>query len=156
MQNDEAYRAKYDYILIEMIDQMTRMYSGGEMLKYWQSPDKDEEYIQERTGYPEDLKGKLPLRFLLKWKMEYVIAKAFGRLPFYQKYQLGKFMLSGETHKWMYDEYGLTQLLRTAGFKNIVRKSAGDSVITAWEKYELETDAGKEYKPHSLYIEGVK
>lgn len=156
VRNDEAYRAKYDYILIELIDQMTRMYSGGEMLKYWQSPDKDEEYIWERTGYPEDLKGKLPLRIILKGKIGYVTAKVFGRLPFYQKYQLGKFMLSGETHKWMYDEYGLTQLLKSAGFQNVVRASAGDSMISGWNQYELELDGGKEYKPHSLYVEGVK
>lgn len=153
---DEAYRAKYDYILIELIDQMTRMYSGGEMLRYWQSPDKDEAYILERTGYPEDLKGKLPFRFVLKGKISYVTARVFGRLPAYQKYQLGKFMLSGETHKWMYDEYGLRRLMESAGFRHICKMSAGDSGILGWSAYELETDAGKEYKPHSLYMEAVK
>lgn len=156
VKNDKAYEAKYDYILIELIDQMTRQYSGGEMQKYWDSMNKDEEYVQERTGYPEAKKGRMPFKTFFRLGTNYVVRKLLGWATWYKKYQLGSFMMSGENHKWMYDEYELSRLMATAGFKNIKRKLPNDSMIPKWRIYGLEMNGGKEYKPHSLYMEGVK
>lgn len=54
---NRSMESKYKYIVIELIDQMTRHYPGGEMQRYWESFDRDEEYIFERTGYPESGEG---------------------------------------------------------------------------------------------------
>jgi len=156
VKQDSRYQSQYDYILIELIDQMTRMYSGGEMQKYWDSDGKDEEYILERTGYPESIKGKVPFKTLLRHGISYIARNAFGWMKWFQKYELGKFMLSGETHKWMYDEYGLVSVMEQVGFKAVHRKQANESRIPKWESYGLELNGEKEYKPHSLYVEGVK
>ena len=156
VKKNRDYQAKYDYIMIELIDQMTRMYSGGEMQKYWDSKNKDEAYILERTGYPEAAKGKIPFSTFIKLGVNFVANKTLGWIPLYQKFQLGSFMMSGETHKWMYDEYGLCCLMEQAGFGDIKRKKADDSSILNWSSYSLEMDGEREYKPHSLYIEGVK
>lgn len=156
VKQDRTYQTRYDYILIELIDQMTRMYSGGEMQKYWDSENRDEKYILERTGYPEDAKGKAPFAVRFQYGMRRISGKMLGWLPGYQKYQLGSFMMSGETHKWMYDEYGLTRLMEEAGFVEVSRRNANDSEIPKWSSYGLEMDGVKEYKPHSLYMEGVK
>lgn len=156
VKHDKLYEEKYDYILIELIDQMARQCSGGEMQKYWDSANKDEQYILERTGYPEANKGRMPFRTFFKLGTNYVARKMLGWSTWYQKYQLGSFMMSGETHKWMYDEYGLARLMTDAGFKNIIRQKANESMIPKWDSYGLEMDGDKEYKPHSLYMEGVK
>lgn len=65
-------------------------------------------------------------------------------------------MMSEQTHKWMYDAYGLTRLMESTGFKNVCAKRADDSAIPNWSKYGLEMNGEKEYKPHSLYMEAVK
>lgn len=54
--NEKEYQKKYEYVIIELIDQMTRMHSGGEMQKYWEDEERDEPYIWQRTGYPEGWK----------------------------------------------------------------------------------------------------
>ena len=49
---NEINKANYEWIIIELIDQLTRNQPGGEMLKYWKQ-DKivNEKYIEERVGY---------------------------------------------------------------------------------------------------------
>lgn len=66
-------------------------------------------------------------------------------------------MESGEVHKWMYDSYSLKELLKKSGFGDIEIKKCNQSQIHNWQTYKLEVNKdGSEYKPHSLYIEGVK
>ena len=156
VRKDEVWDSKYEYILIELIDQMTRTVPGGEMQKYWDKKDKDEEYVMERTGYPEENKGKLPLITFIRLGIGACMRKLFGKTKVYSRYNLGKFMLSGEVHKWMYDEYSLGKLLKKVGFDKIERKQANESNILGWKSYNLEMKDEKEYKPHCLYVEAIK
>lgn len=151
-------RKQYEYILIEMIDQMTRTHSGGEMLKYWNSSEKDENYILARTGYPEaGEERKLSLSEQIRDYRERILYRLFREQKWYQVRNIGKFMLSGEVHKWMYDSYGLMKLMEDAGFRNIKVMSYNQSDIPQWEKWQLEVNYdGSEYKPNCLYMEGVK
>lgn len=149
-------KERYEYILIELIDQMTRTQSGGEMWKYWQRDDRDEDYILERTGYPEAVHHKRTFISRVKDKFRYGIYILFGRTTIYKNMNNYSFIKSGELHKWMYDEYNMSMLLTEAGFKNVKRVKANESVIVNWEKYGLEMDGNKEYKPHSLYFEAIK
>lgn len=156
--NDKSYESKYRYIVIELLDQMTRMYSGGEMQKYWESMDRDEEYIKYRTGYPAGWKeNEITKVAKVKAYIAFKKHKFLSKFKIYNEIQLGKFMLSGETHKWMYDSYSLKQLLEENGFCDVKLLKYNDSEICNWSQYKLEiTKDGEEYKPHSIYIEGRK
>lgn len=158
VKRDKSYERQYQYIVIELLDQMSRMQSGGEMQKYWENPNRDEEYILYRTGYPAGWGETLPtagskVRAYLSFKKHQLLSK----FKWYNYLTLGKFMLSGETHKWMYDEYSLYKLLESGGFRDIQVCEYNNSKILNYDKYGLEvTKDGKEYKPNSLYMEGVK
>lgn len=163
VREDESFKKKYEYILIELIDQMTRMESGGEMLKYWMSDERDEDYIKYRTGYPDGFErekiGKLNPSMPLKSKVKLAIKRCLDRRTnkFYINWKQGRFALSGEQHKWMYDSYNLTRLLKDNGFSDITVMKYNVSNIEKWQEYGLEVNAdGSEYKPHSLYIEATK
>lgn len=159
VRNNISYESRYDYIVIELIDQMTRMEPGGEMLKYWQSDTKDEEYIKERTGYPagynesnsgyESKKlGDRVKRTLSAWKEK--MQKGTVK-------KCGEYALSGEQHKWMYDSFSLIRLYERTGFSGVEKMNYNESRIENWKEYALELDEeGMEYKPHSIYIEGIK
>lgn len=70
---------------------------------------------------------------------------------------LGDARKRGETHQWMYDAVTLSWLLRKAGFVDVKVQSWNVSDIPNWTSIGLELDeAGGEYKPESLYVEGRK
>ena len=158
VRKDKSYEHQYEYVVIELLDQMTRMYSGGEMQKYWENPDREEEYILYRTGYPAGWGETKPsVTSKKKAYISFKTHKLLSKLKWYQYLCIGKFMLSGETHKWMYDEFSLQELLVSSGFKEVKYCVYNESEIQNWDKYGLEiTKEGKEYKPHSLYMEGIK
>lgn len=154
---DFVCQNKYEYIVIELIDQMTREDAGGEMAKYWKKRGRNERYICERTGHPESAKVEHRSCNVFKSYITNIADKVLSRFEFYQCYQRGKFNLSGELHKWMYDEYSLQKLLEKHGFREISLKSYNVSNVSEWEKYKLEVDKkGNEYKPNCLYMEAVK
>ena len=71
--------------------------------------------------------------------------------------EIGRFRMSGEIHKWMYDQYSLGQLLLEAGFQNPTRKTAFESDIVNWSTFHLDTDPdGSIRKPDSLFMEACK
>ena len=75
----------------------------------------------------------------------------------YETLKIGRFRLSGEVHQWMYDRYSLHELLSSIGFTGIVQRSASESYIPRWSKYNLDTEAdGTVYKPDSIYMEAIK
>jgi hypothetical protein len=57
----------------------------------------------------------------------------------YEALQIGRFRISGEIHQWMYDRYSLSMLFNKCGFKNITRRTATDSYIPEWDKFQLDT-----------------
>ncbi len=67
---------------------------------------------------------------------------------------LGDARQRGETHQWMYDRINLCNLLIRLGYRNPVIQSYDSSSVDTWALYELDlNDAGREYKPFSLYVE---
>lgn len=152
---DKGYQEKYEYIIIELIDQMTRSQSGGQMLKYWNKSGADLDYVRERTGFPEEWEKYYDSK---RWKIGNrlfdIKKKIIQKSRLLQIIDSGRFAMQGELHKWMYDSYNLTQLLEKQGFSDIKVQKYNQSDIQDWEKYKLEIDSkGKEYKPNCLYIE---
>ncbi len=56
----------------------------------------------------------------------------------------------------MYDRYSLTELLKEVGFGQIILRTAFESEIDKWEKYQLDVIDGEVRKPDSLFIEAKK
>jgi len=64
---------------------------------------------------------------------------------------------TGESHRWMYDEYSLGALLSNVGFKDIQGTDYSTSRIDGWAQFGLDVNEdGAVYKPGSLYMEAIK
>lgn len=184
LQGNKEAGQNYEWILLELYDQVVRNKSGGDMARYiLQKQIPNESYIFERIGeegrnlrktYFESLNYKVTQNIEpLKQDNRNIIKKYFSYLKkqlkdylckdeilFYEqekKYaELGKFRLGGEIHQWMYDRYSLTKLLKEVGYKNIEIKTAFESNIPNWNSYELESKDKTVFKPDSLFIEAKK
>jgi predicted SAM-dependent methyltransferase len=156
----KKWKANYEWMLLELLDQMSRNQSGGEMAKYLLNRDtsnKDflikrcgqeiENTIKESKNKPYLVKLKLKVRdffhFLLKGKLDFL--------------ETGYFRHQGEVHQWMYDSFSLSQLLKEAGFIKIKKRCATSSYNKKWKTFNLDTDyKGVVFKPDSLYMEAIR
>lgn len=147
--NDKMAEARYDWIMLEMFDQMVRNYSGGEMLKYWQREIiPDEEFIIKRVGS----EAKSAIESIRKNG-----SRGNTGTVETDPGKIGAFRLSGEVHQWMYDRYSLGRLLKDAGFNNIKVCKADESRIPGFNAYLLDIEAdGSVRKPDSLFMEAIK
>lgn len=169
----------YDWLMLELLDQTARNYSGGEMANYlFQNDIPNKNFVLERVGVEaENLisKGSCQKQssFIDDWPQQVLkrIYKFFVRSDYrknvflqlllnptdYQALQVGQFRQSGENHLWMYDHYSLTRLLNERGFQNIVQRTAYHSYIENWTSFNLDTELnGTVYKPDSIYMEAIK
>lgn len=183
--NNEHYAEfDYDWIMLEMYDQIIRNTSGGEMAKYlFRKEIPNWEYVYNRIGnegkslhenYLNSIKNKTEIKkksILLSIKYQVIKLCQFPkfvlmRTLFKKEYEVlknelealevGRFRLSGEVHQWMYDRYSLGKLLDACGFKNIRIVSAFESDIKDWDKYQLDSKDGIVRKPDSLFMEAIK
>ncbi len=154
---DQKARKRYEWIVIEMLDQMVRDQSGGEMLKYWQqNPMPEEEFVIERCG-SEVLNALASLRDPNNTDIISESDKSNCQTPVRDAESIGQFRLSGEVHQWMYDRYSLSSLLKKAGFKDIHLCSADESDIPHFNSYLLDIEScGSIRKPDSLFMEAEK
>jgi len=173
LDGDIDWQQKYEWVMLELYDQVARNLPGGNMLQYLRQ-DKlpNKEFIISRVGdeainifnstmvdmYPFTKKSnylnrltKTPL-FFRKLMTKFLLGNQdFNAL------QIGKFRTSGEVHYWMYDRYSLQKLLRTVGFRDVTVRNAFQSAINNWQEFNLDTNSeGIVYKPDSLYMEAIK
>jgi SAM-dependent methyltransferase len=145
--------ARHEWMTLELLDQLTRERTGGEVMRYWmQHPMPAEEFVVERTGVEVR-------RFLAanRQKPGYSppVQPELTAEP--SPKEIAKFRATGETHKWMYDRFSLQRLLNQTGLTHITHCSAGESAIAGFVDFALDTDPdGAIRKPDSLYMEGVK
>lgn len=147
---------KYDWIMLELIDQMVREKSGGLMRETINSKNFDKEYAYGRVG---DIalscasnNPRHDTEFIIKMKK----IKRFLRSIISPNKDPRK---TGEVHKWMYDSFSLSRLLGAHGFKNIKVTDFDKSLIKNWDLYQFDGskfDPTKQKKPESIYIEGIK
>ncbi len=174
LKGDRAAEMRYDWIMLELLDQTVRKVSGGNMAALMAgSKDADQaRFICERIGPEREATTTLPAgRFSLAVRVRRKLrgtAKALRRKATIAAAWVllgrqgavavreGLFRSDGEVHQWMYDRFSLTRALRGAGFVAIKKRSAGESEIPGFSKYELEVFNGRELKPDSLYLEGRK
>lgn len=169
----------YNWILLELFDQVGRNKSGGEMLLYILNPKmpnrkfilsrvgKEAENILQTSNANSIDKIKQIIQVVrnrgIKWLVTYVhelilgvLVRIFGGKRIYRSYKEGIFRSSGEIHKHMYDRYSLAQILKEAGFENIKKTGARESIISNFNDYQLDVIGSKTRKPDSLFMEAVK
>jgi predicted SAM-dependent methyltransferase len=140
MKGEEEAQYRYEWILLEMFDQMVRNQSGGEMLNYWKrDPMPAEPFVIDRVG-----REVLDLLPLLRQPPPTGDGDRTGGPPpenlERDPLKIGIFRLSGEVHKWMYDRYSLGKLLRETGFQDIKDYRAEESGIPDFARYRLDPD----------------
>lgn len=168
LEDSEEKRTKYKWIVTELLDQMTRNERRGEMGKLFdQAIARDDkvlkDYILHRTGDNLNDQGEKRKR---KITFDKIKNEIFYRYIGFIKLLLPKSTRNllfvnteiGEKHRWMYDKYSLTQMLKEAGFSNVKTEAYNTSRITDFLKYNLDNNKdGTSYKGvHSIYIEAVK
>jgi len=171
----------YEWMMLEMLDQLVRDRPGGDMSAYLFSDEiPNEDFVLSRCGAeakqliaegkrkrveagdreskPSSLESlKRVLRIFLKreCRKEFLLKYLLRDEP--EVLRIGRFRMSGENHLWMYDTYSLGMLLTEAGFVDVVERGAGESYVDEWISYNLDTETdGAVYKPDSIYLEAVK
>lgn len=173
---DLVVEANYDWIMLELYDQVVRSCIGGDMGNYLNNPELiNQEFVVSRigsevevywhsqaiksqTGFLQKLTSKKLSWWIQKTRIE--IAKLFVFLTAGPKARLafeeGLFRNSGEVHRWMYDRFSLGRLLKKAGFINVQVCQADSSLIPNFDHYNLDMVDGRVRKPDSLFMEAVK
>ena len=156
--------------MLELCDQMTRRQSGGGMIKFLMDPEPEgRAYAEMRCGAEarsviatiahaartgEQSKYR-PFRVKLRLLREQILKRLLG--VDYSAFQNGRFAASGELHKWMYDSFSLSILLKEVGFSSIVVRNAIESYMDGWINSKLDADlCGYPHKPDSLFLEAKK
>lgn len=172
---EDGWQHNYDWMMLEMYDQVVRNKSGGEMAAYlFQELIPNEEFVIQRCGVearnliasgrkvrtmPKVTRQKQTL-LGRAWRMirptgEVRLRRLLGAE--YKALQIGRFRMGGENHQWMYDSYSLGKLLQGAGFKDVCTRMATESYVDGWQSFNLDTEPdGSVYKPDSLFMEAIK
>ncbi|HWQ90193.1 MAG TPA: methyltransferase domain-containing protein [Clostridia bacterium] len=168
----ELARAQYNWIVLELLDQLTRTKPSGLMDEFKQELQRkgDQrmlEYVQSRTdtapmfaSRPLSFKQKLqkltPAK--LKNKLIYAYVEAVkGLFPRSLREAILDETKIGEKHRWMYDRYSLKLLLERCGFVEVKLLNATTSEIPDFDKDYLDIERdGRVYKPGSLFCEAHK
>ncbi|MGV3774794.1 MAG: class I SAM-dependent methyltransferase [Verrucomicrobiales bacterium] len=148
---DREAEHRHKWMTIELVDQLSREQSGGEMLKFWkQNPMPAEEFVVQRMG-------REVMRFLEYFRSTPQGPSTAPPQPEETAEKIGAFRLGGEVHKWMYDRVSLKSLLEEIGFEQVRPCRADESAIPEWNQYglDLHSDGGIR-KPDSLFMEGTK
>lgn len=167
-------RNDYEWITIELLDQLVRHNSGGDMRTYLaRGKLSNAQFVISRIGLEaerlmsdgegnQEVRKTRPYRswthYARRMREELVVLLAalfLGRNGSLAVRE-GLFRRSGEVHLWMYDRYSLRRLLDSAGFWKGRSCQAAESCIPGFQEYQLETVNGRVRKPDSLFMEAIK
>lgn len=173
---DENNEKKYEWIIIELLDQMVRVDTGGEMLKILHDKntffdDVLRDYIFRRVGYKISAPINISGRPTHKEKFNQLNMKNLRNLPFSAYVSAIKKLFPasltnslvlntsiGERHLWMYDIYSISKKIEKSGFVDVTALPYNESQIQGFSGYFLDNNEdGTPYKGmSSLYCEGRK
>lgn len=175
--------ANYRWMKLELFDQMVRRQSGGSMGRYISDPTSpNQNFVRQRLGdeiqncladkasdfgaAPTDKtglgsstpiqptyasEGSMWYRLRLRLAM-WLVRRLLGRSA-RQALQEGLFRAKGEIHRWMYDQFSLTELCQQFGFENLRVCSAWESQIENFVEFQLDTERDRVRKPDSIFFE---
>jgi predicted SAM-dependent methyltransferase len=173
----QSAEENYDWMMLELYDQTTRLSRGGEMIRFLERSNlSNKDFIISRVGhevklvweqsndevYRKKIWKKMKsqsffwyvqqVRNLIAETLIYVTAGQESRKAFRE----GLFRRSGEVHQWMYDRFSLKRLLKDLGFTEVKICNADESRISGFNRYNLDMVEGQIRKPDSLFVEAVK
>ncbi|MGF1500164.1 MAG: glycosyltransferase [Elainellaceae cyanobacterium] len=143
----------YEWLMLEMYDQMVRHHSGGAMADYLaQAEIPNQAFVIERIGFEGE-----NLIQILKHRPKSATPSTTEEDSRETALKIGEFRLSGEVHQWMYDRYSLSALLNKTGFVDVRVCQARESRIPDFENYHLDLlPDGRVRKPDSLFVEAIE
>lgn len=181
LQGDKTAEANYDWVTLELLDQMVRSKVGGLMGAYILDPTMtNPDYILKRIGdEAEDwlrvAKGVMPSKSeptllsrlrakgakviiqKIREKVAVLVVGIIAGGEAKSAFEEGLFRASGELHRWMYDKFSLGRLLQQTGFTDTRVCRFDESRIPAFTSYLLDnTPEGSIRKADSLFMEAVK
>jgi predicted SAM-dependent methyltransferase len=156
--------AEHEWMIIELLDQMVRRETGGEMVKFLQSGRATafvrqrigDEYDRARSASPAVSSARVRrvtgVRSAMRRLAQSVLGISDAELDYL------KFRRIGELHLWMYDRVSLARTLIEAGFTQVQQESAATSRITDWQQdgVYLDVEGGEPRKPDSVYVEAIR
>lgn len=175
--HDRAAEARYDWMMLELLDQTVRERSGGGMLDYLrQDPLPGEDFILERIGnegrgllnairsqpapQPSPPSAALTQKpRTLRQRLSEALSPPREEQPAAtpEEIAIGRFRLGGEVHQWMYDRFSLARLMTVTGMLSPQLMTPQTSLIQGWAEYHLEVGPdGAVHKPDSFVMECVK
>jgi SAM-dependent methyltransferase len=182
-QGDERAIANYDWMKLELIDQMVRRNSGGRMGQFITSPMiSNPDFVISRLGNEFDqcvlasrqvsaaqsidsksnrfrrrLRHQITNLRKRSFQFRFNLALRITRLLLGSKMQRafeeGAFRSEGEVHRWMYDRHSLNELCKHSGFIECSARTAFESQIDGFDRFQLDSVNGKVRKPDSLFFE---
>lgn len=177
-QGDDTAGINYNWMKIELLDQLVRRRSGGRMGPYMASDEiQNSDFVRSRVGDEISLSRNIQttpvvaeepsfakrLRWLrnrvarTSFRIRKSIAKRLVRLVLGKSgmlaFEEGVFRNQGEIHRWMYDRYSLRALCHTYGFEQFSVCGASESSIENYATFELDAVDGTVRKPDSLFVE---
>jgi len=158
---------KYDWIRLEIFDQIVRDHSGGEMVDFIEKCNiETKNYVADRIGYTfstfssqnsESAEESNFVKFTRKLnKLPSYLLRKMRDLTESKMKKVGRFRQCGEVHRYLHDFFSLSKVLSDAGFDKIERRSPEKSEIPDWKLYELDIIKGRVDGPYCLYIEAKK
>jgi SAM-dependent methyltransferase len=160
---------RYKWSVLELLDQIVRVRSGGLMKEYATDGRYDPPYARERFGDvfdefsgPRKAVGRERSRvvdLILRLTPRRICKGILRRLR--ESYEpTGSdqgFRSSGEINKWLYDHFSMTMLLEKTGFRQVSRKTYRTSDIPDWDRFNLDCSNYGDYPIEpSLYVEARK
>lgn len=154
--------ADHEWMVIETLDQLVRLRSGGEMIEHLRAASEGS-FAAERIG-DEFHKARMnpapehtaPARPGLRGRLVRFARRVAGISE--TEWRWIQFRRSGESHLWMYDRLSLSSALSRVGFSESEVATARQSRIPDWENdgMWLDMEGGSVRKPDSLYMEAIK
>lgn len=162
---------KYDWAVLELLDQVVRDKSGGLMSEAIKNKYYDLDYGRERYrdvfeefyAPPTNSKAEVQSTAL---PVKQLLVKMVGRIKRLLSFKdvqpppsvvSQNPRMSREAHLWLYDRLSLSRLLSQQGFVEVAVRDYKSSAIPNWEKYNFNQSEFGDYDIEpSLYVEGKK
>jgi predicted SAM-dependent methyltransferase len=158
----------YEWITKELLDQLARTKAGGEMGVFFDEVKKTKnykiaQYIYKRTGDDVLKRTRDPPKKITLAKLKNKLIYSYLKLIKFlipQKLRDSVFIDTtiGENHRWLYDSYSLSRVLKKNGFRSIEIQTFNTSNIKSFNDYLLDIDENNQPRKgeSSLYIEAMK
>ena len=161
---DADSEKNYEWMKLELLDQMVRHQSGGLMGPYMVDSEKSNaDFVRSRIGSElnscqaanHDSKTSNLRNWWIRQKQQFSV-KLISCLLGKEKASAlseGIFRQQGEIHRWMYDRYSLRTLCARSGFSDFHVCGANQSSIKDFSNFQLDSVYDKIRKPDSLFVE---